>query len=99
MGFVTWIPSTRYYKLFSFSSGIKGSRYFHSRTESAEEAFYDLLADWPEVLLSLGGATLKKLASELTEELRNSATVDWQFREDVRAKMRILIKQLLRKYK
>jgi len=64
-----------------------------------EEAFYDALADRPEVLLSMGDATLKKLASELTEKLRNSTTVDWQFRESVRARMRILIKQLLRKYK
>ena len=64
-----------------------------------EEAFYDALADRPEVLLSMGDATLKKLASELTEKLRNSTTVDWQFRESVRAKMRILIRQLLKKYK
>ena len=47
----------------------------------------------------MGDATLKKLASELTEKLRNSTTVDWQFRDSVRAKMRILIRQLLRKYK
>jgi type I restriction enzyme R subunit len=47
----------------------------------------------------MGDATLKKLASELTEKLRNSTTVDWQFRESVRAKMRIWIRQLLRKYK
>ncbi len=47
----------------------------------------------------MGDATLKKLASELTEKLRSSTTVDWQFREIVRAKMRILIRQLLRKYK
>jgi type I restriction enzyme R subunit len=64
-----------------------------------EEAFYDALADRPEVLLNMGDATLKKLASELTEKLRNSTTVDWQFRDSVRAKMRILIRQLLRKYK
>ncbi len=43
--------------------------------------------------------SVKELASELTEKLRNSTTVDWQFRESVRAKMRILIRQLLRKYK
>ncbi len=47
----------------------------------------------------MGDATLKKLASELTEKLRNSTTVDWQFRDSVRAKMRILIRLLLRKYK
>ena len=47
----------------------------------------------------MGDATLKKLAGELTEKLRNSATVDWQFRDSVRARMRILIRQLLKKYK
>ena len=63
-----------------------------------EEAFYDALAERPEVLLKMGDSTLKKLATELTEKLRASTTVDWQVREAVRAKMRILIKQLLRKY-
>jgi type I restriction enzyme R subunit len=42
---------------------------------------------------------LESLASELTEKPRNSTSVDWQVRESVRAKMRILIRQLLRKYK
>jgi type I restriction enzyme, R subunit len=42
-----------------------------------EEAFYGALADRPEVLFSMGDATLKKLASELTEKLRNSITVNW----------------------
>jgi len=47
----------------------------------------------------MGDATLKQLATELTEKLRESTTVDWQVRESVRAKMRLLIKRLLRKYK
>jgi type I restriction enzyme R subunit len=64
-----------------------------------EEAFYDALAERPEVLLEMGDATLKKLVTELTEKLRSSTTVDWQVRDAVRAKMRILIRQLLRKYK
>ena len=64
-----------------------------------EIAFYDAIADKPEVLRTMGDATLKKLATELTEKLRSSTTVDWQVRDAVRAKMRILIRQLLRKYK
>ena len=64
-----------------------------------EVAFYDALADRPEVLRQMGDETLKKLAVELTEKLRNSTSVDWQVRESVRAKMRLLIKRLLRKYK
>lgn len=47
----------------------------------------------------MGDATLKQLATELTEKLRESTTVDWQVRESVRAKMRLLIKRQLRKYK
>ena len=53
----------------------------------------------PEVLRDMGDETLKKLAVELTEKLRQSTTVDWQVRDSVRAQMRLLIKRLLRKYK
>ncbi len=64
-----------------------------------EVAFYDALAERPEVLKDMGDQTLKKLAVELTERLRQSTTVDWQVRDSVRAQMRLLIKRLLRKYK
>lgn len=47
----------------------------------------------------MGDDTLKQLAAELTEKLRQNTSVDWQVRESVRAKMRLLIKRLLRKYK
>jgi len=67
---------------------------------SADEvAFYDALAERPEVLKTMGDLTLKKLATELTEQLRQSTAVDWQVRDSVRAKMRLLIKRLLRKYR
>lgn len=64
-----------------------------------EVAFYDALAERPEVLVQMDDETLKKLAVELTEKLRQSTTVDWQVRDSVRAQMRLLIKRLLRKYK
>ena len=66
---------------------------------SDEIAFYDALAERPEVLETMGDGTLKSLATELTGRLRESTTVDWQVRDSVRAKMRLLIKRLLRKYK
>ena len=47
----------------------------------------------------LGDATLKKIAVELTESLRKSVTVDWAERETVRAKLRVMVKTLLRRYK
>ena len=64
-----------------------------------EIAFYDALAAKPEVLLSMRDETLKKLAVELTDRMRKSTTVDWQYRESVRASMRLMIRQLLKKYK
>lgn len=42
-----------------------------------EIAFYYALAERPEVLRTMGDATLKQLATELTEQLRNRTTVDW----------------------
>ena len=64
-----------------------------------EIAFYDALAEKPEVLETMGNETLKKLAADLAEKLRSSTTVDWQVRDSVRASMRLMIKRLLRKYK
>lgn len=42
---------------------------------------------------------LKQVATELVEKIRNSTTVDWQVREAVRAKLRILVRRILQKYK
>ena len=64
-----------------------------------ELAFYDALAENESAVKELGDETLKKIATELTEKLRASTTVDWSVRESVRAKLRNLIRRLLRKYK
>lgn len=64
-----------------------------------EIAFYDALAENESAVRELGDETLKKLAIEVTLKLRQSTTVDWQVRESVRARLRILVRQTLRKYK
>lgn len=64
-----------------------------------EIAFYDALADNEAAAKELGDETLKKIAVELTEKLRKNATVDWQQRESVRAKLRNMVRRLLKKYK
>jgi type I restriction enzyme, R subunit len=43
--------------------------------------------------------TLKRIAHELTENLRKSMTVDWSRRESVRAALRLMVKRILRKYR
>ncbi len=64
-----------------------------------ELAFYDALANNESAVRELGDEILKQIAHELTEKLRASTTVDWQVRDSVRAKMRNLVRRLLKKYK
>ena len=46
----------------------------------------------------LGDETLKQIAQELVSTVRRNATIDWNLRESARAKMRVMVKRLLRKY-
>ncbi|MGE4502611.1 MAG: HsdR family type I site-specific deoxyribonuclease [Thiomicrospira sp.] len=64
-----------------------------------EIAFYDALSNNESAVRELGDETLKKIAVEVTEKLRQSTTVDWQVRESVRAKLRILIRRTLQRWK
>jgi len=64
-----------------------------------EIAFYDALANNESAVRELGDETLKKIAMELTEKLRASTTIDWQVRESVRAKLRILVRRCLQRWK
>ena len=64
-----------------------------------ELAFYHALATNEAAVRELGDATLKKIAVELTLKLRASVTVDWSVRETVRARLRVMVKTLLRRYK
>jgi len=64
-----------------------------------EVRFYDALADNESAVRELTDETLKKIAHELTENLRQNITVDWSARESVRAKLRLMVKRILRKYK
>jgi type I restriction enzyme R subunit len=64
-----------------------------------EIAFYDALSNNESAVRELGDELLKKIAVEITEKLRASTTVDWQVRESVRAKLRILVRRTLQKWK
>lgn len=64
-----------------------------------ELAFYDALAENPTAETILGDKTLKAIAHELVESVRRNTSIDWQLKESVQAKMRTLIKRILRKYK
>ncbi|MGF6243486.1 type I restriction enzyme R subunit [Paraburkholderia sp. GAS38] len=64
-----------------------------------EIRFYDALANNESAVRELTDETLKKIAHELTENLRQNITVDWSERESVRARLRLMVKRILRKYK
>ena len=64
-----------------------------------ELAFFDALADNPTAEAILGDVTLKQIAHELVESVRKNTSIDWQLKESVQAKLRVMVKRILRKYK
>ena len=63
-----------------------------------EYAFYSAVADNNSAMELMGKDKLRELAVVLTETIRNNASIDWEIKENVRAKMRVSIKRLLRRY-
>jgi type I restriction enzyme R subunit len=63
-----------------------------------EIAFYDALADNESAKQVLGDETLHKMARELVETVRKNVRTDWTLRENVQARLRVLVKRLLKKY-
>ena len=61
-------------------------------------AFYDTLEVNDSAVAVLGDETLRIIAQELVKAVRNSITIDWTVRENVRAQMRVIIKRILREY-
>ncbi len=63
-----------------------------------EKAFYDSLYVNDSAVKVLGNDTLRTIALELTEMIRNSVTIDWTLRETVQADIRRKVKRILIKY-
>jgi type I restriction enzyme R subunit len=63
-----------------------------------ELAFYDALETNDSAVKVLGDETLRGIARELVETVRNNVTIDWTLRENVRAQLRVLVKRILRKH-
>ena len=64
-----------------------------------ELAFYDALTKPEAVKDFYSNEDLVALTKELTETLRKNKTIDWQKKQSARAKMRMIVKKLLKKYK
>ena len=63
-----------------------------------ELAFYDALEVNDSAVKVLGDEVLKTIARELADSVRRNVSIDWTVRENARAKMRTLVKRILRKY-
>src|SRR5467141_1659514 len=63
-----------------------------------ELAFYDALEVNDSAVKVLGEPTLRDIARELVDNVRKNVTIDWTVKESVRAKLRVLVKRILKKY-
>ena len=63
-----------------------------------ELAFYDALGTNDSAVKIMGDEVLSTIARELVETVRNNVAIDWTLRENVRAKLRTLVKRILRKH-
>ncbi len=63
-----------------------------------EFAFYTALEINDSAVKILGDETLKSIAREIAEKVRNNATIDWAMKESARAKLMVIVKRTLNKY-
>lgn len=63
-----------------------------------EIAFYDALEVNDSAVAILGDETLRTIARELVAAVRANTSIDWTLRESVRAKIRVLVKRILRNH-
>ena len=63
-----------------------------------EMAFYDALETNDSAVKVLGDETLRDIARELVQTVRNNVTIDWTLRENVRAQLRVLVRRILRRH-
>lgn len=63
-----------------------------------ELAFYDALAQNETAVEVMGNAQLRIIAHELLEQVKSNVTVDWHKKESARAKMRVLVRRILKRF-
>lgn len=66
--------------------------------EPYELAFYDALAQNQSAKDIMGQDQLRELAVVLVARIRKNASIDWNLKESVRARMKVMVKRLLRQY-
>jgi type I restriction enzyme R subunit len=87
-------------ELIQLAKDIRAARARGEETGLTDEeiAFYDALAENESARQVMGEPALRVIAHELVASIKNNVSVDWMHREAARARMRVLVKRLLRKY-
>ncbi len=87
-------------ELINLAKDIRAARQRGEESGLSDEeiAFYDALAENDSAVQIMGDDQLKLIAHELLISLRENVSVDWAKRESARARMRVLVKRILRKY-
>jgi type I restriction enzyme R subunit len=85
-------------ELIALAKDIRAARSRGEETGDEEIAFYDALAENESARQVMGEPALRVIAHELVASIKNNVSVDWMHREAARARMRVLVKRLLRKY-
>lgn len=66
--------------------------------EPYELAFYDALAQNESATEVMGVEKLRELAIVLVQRIRQNATIDWNLKDSVRARIKVMVKRLLNQY-
>jgi type I restriction enzyme R subunit len=87
-------------ELIQLAKDIRAARARGEETGLTDEeiAFYDALAENESARQVMGEPALRVIAVELVKSIKGNVSVDWMHREGARARMRVLVKRLLRKY-
>jgi type I restriction enzyme, R subunit len=87
-------------ELIQLAKDIRAARARGEETGLTDEeiAFYDALAENESAREVMGEPALRVIAHELVASIKSNVSVDWMHREAARARMRVLVKRLLRKY-
>jgi type I restriction enzyme R subunit len=75
-----------------------GNRGEDLKLSEDEVAFYDALETNDSAVKALGDQNLRFIAQELVKTIRENVTIDWIEKQSVRARLRVMVKRVLRKY-
>ncbi len=87
-------------ELVKIAKEVKGAQEKGQKMNLTEDelAFYDALAENESAVQVLGDDSLRTMAKLLVQQVRKNTSIDWTIRESAQAKLRVIVKRVLREY-